>query len=461
MIHGSNASMLQSHTRSKRYLMRVFKRAVLACIFFCAAVLAETTVLQHFTLIDGAGRDPLPDAGMIVVDGRVQWVGPFSRLKAPAGAQTMNLSGKFVMPGIINLHGHLGNTVGLSQDPKNFTRQNVEKQLKTYASYGVTSVVSMGSDQDLIFQLREQQRAGRPDMTRIFTAGRGFTGKNGYPTTVPGMKGVPFEVSTPAEAEKDVALLADKKVDVVKIWVDDHLGREAKIPIDLSKAIIDSAHKHNLKVAAHIFYLDDAKALVDAGLNGLAHSVRDKPVDDALIESMKKHDAYQSSATLTREISTFAFAKPNPVLDDTFFTRSLSPQVLQTLKSPENRKKIASDRDYNKYPGFLEMAKKNLKKLSDSGVKIGFGTDTGPPGRFPGFFEHWEMELMVEAGLTPMQVITAATKTSAEFLGVAKDLGTLEAGKWADLIILGSDPLNNIRNTHSIETVWIAGKKAN
>src|SRR4029077_10463749 len=138
----------------------------------------------------------------------------------------------------INLHGHVGNTAGLAQDPKNYTRDNVEKQLRLYASYGVTSVMSMGTDQDLVFQIRSEQRAGRPHETRIFTAGRGFTGVNGYPTTAAGMKGVPFEVSSPADVQNDIAQLADKKVDAVKIWVDDHLGRDKKIPLDLSKAII-------------------------------------------------------------------------------------------------------------------------------------------------------------------------------------------------------------------------------
>src|SRR2546425_5447006 len=270
---------------------------------------------------------------MVIVDGRIQWVGPASELKAPADAQTTDLAGRFVMPGIINLHGHVGNTVDLAQDPANFTRANVESQLKMYASYGVTSVVSMGSEQPLIMDMRaEQRRANRPTMTRIFTARRGFTGPGGYPTTAQGMEGVPYEVSTVAEVEKDVAELAAQKVDIVKIWVDDHLGKEKKIPFDLSKAIIENAHKNPLKVAAHVFYLADAKALVDAGLDGLAHSVRDKPVDDALIASMKKHGAFQSAPTLTREESTFIFGKPGPVLEDAFFTRGVAPTVLATLK---------------------------------------------------------------------------------------------------------------------------------
>jgi imidazolonepropionase-like amidohydrolase len=419
---------------------------------------AETVVLDGFTLIDGNGGQPLMKAAMIIVDGRIQWTGPQSRLKAPAGAEVTHLAGKYLMPGIINLHGHLGNTVDLTQDPKNFTRENVERQLRLYASYGVTSVVSMGTDGDLIFPMRAEQRAGRPHMTRIFTAGRGFTGVGGYPTTAQGMKGVPFEVASTAEVDRDVAQLADKKVDLVKIWVDDHLGREKKIPLDLAKAIIADGHKHGLKVAAHVFYLDDAKALIDAGLDGLAHSVRDKPVDDALIASMKKHGAFQEAATLTREESTFIFAKPGSLLDDSFFTRGISAGVLDTMRSPAYQNKMAADPDYAKYPGFLKTAMENLKKLADSGVTIGFGTDTGPPARFQGYFEHWELQLMTESGLTPMQVIIAATHNAASFLR-AGDLGTLERGKWADLIVLGKNPLEDIRNTRSIEMVMIAGNK--
>jgi imidazolonepropionase-like amidohydrolase len=439
--------------------MNIRRKLILSSLVSLCAACAETVVLKNFTLIDGVAARPQPNSAMVIVDGRIRWVGPASELKAPAGAQTTDLAGKFVMPGIINLHGHVGNTVDLAQDPSNFTRANVESQLKMYASYGVTSVVSMGSEQPLIMDMRaEQRRTNRPAMTRIFTARRGFTGPGGYPTTAQGMKGVPYEVATVAEVEKDVAELAAQKVDIVKIWVDDHLGKEKKIPFDLSKAIIENAHKNHLKVAAHVFYLADAKALVDAGLDGLAHSVRDKPVDDALIQAMKKRGAWQAAATLTREASTFVFAKPSPMLNDPFFAPSVSASVLRTLKDPEFQKKAAASPDAAHGQEWLDMAKKNLKKMVDSGVKCGFGTDTGPPQRIQGYFEHWEMELMAEAGLTPQQIITIATKNSAEFLG-AKDLGTLQKGKWADLIVLRSSPLENIKNTRAIEAVWIAGNK--
>ena len=434
--------------------MRVLRSATLLALVAGLSV-AETLVLQNFTLIDGNGKSPVPNAAMVITDGRIRFVGSGANLKVPQGAETRDLKGKFVMPGIINLHGHLGNVKGLVQDPKNFTEENLQANLDTYARYGVTTVISMGSDQDLILQRRAEQRAGRPQTTRIFTAFRGFTGKAGYPTSAPGMKGVPFEVETAEQAKKNVAFLADKKVDIVKIWVDDHFGREQKIPLDLSKAIIDAAHQHGLKVGAHIFYLQDAQDLVDRGLNALLHSVRDKDVDDRFISTMKKRGAWMAAATLTREMSSFAYAKPPAWLDDPFFSRSVTPDVVTTLKAP-GQKAVATD---PRFSTALYFAKRNLKRLVDAGVKYGFGTDTGPPGRFPGYFEHVEMQLMAEAGLTPAQIIQAATKNGAEFLGMSKDLGTLETGKWADLIVLSRDPLQDIQNTRSIEMVLIAGKQ--
>jgi imidazolonepropionase-like amidohydrolase len=437
----------------------LFGRTLPLFVLAAAGLSAETLVLENFTLIDGSGAKPVPNAALVVTDGRIQYAGPKGRARAPKEAQRVDLSGKFVMPGIINLHSHLGNVKGLVQDPANFTRENVESNLKTLAHYGVTATVSMGSDADLIYEIRAEQRAGRPTMTRVFTAGRGFTGKGGYPTQAPGMKGVPYEVSTVEEIERAVKELASKRVDLVKVWVDDHLGKEEKIPLHLTRAIIDNAHKHGLKVVAHIFYLEDAKKLVEAGLDGLGHSVRDKPVDDELIRLMKQKGAWQAACTFAREVSVFAYAKTAPFLDDPFFQRAATPEIIATLKSADYQKRIQADPDLPLYPGFLETAKKNLKRLADGGVRYGFGTDSGPPARFFGYFEHMEMEQMAEAGLTPNEIIRAATASSAEFLGAGADIGTLQKGRWADLIVLDKNPLEDIRNTRTIHSVYIAGHK--
>jgi imidazolonepropionase-like amidohydrolase len=423
-------------------------------LLLCAALPAEVKVFRNFTLIDGTGRAPAPASAMIVDNGRIAWVGPAAQLKAPAGAQTVDCSGKYIMPGIVNLHGHVGNVTGLKQDARFFTRENVGRNLKTYASYGVTTVVSMGTDQDLIFDVREQERAGRPAMARVLTAGQGFVFQGGYG----GLAGVTPEVSTPAEVEKVMAHLAARKADFVKLWMDDHLGAQKKMPYDLAKAIIDSGHRHRLRVLAHIFYLEDARRLVDLGIDGLAHSVRDKPIDQALIDSMKKHGTWQMAPTLSREASMFIYGKTPPFAADPFFTRGVPADVVRTLQSPEYQKGVAADPHFGRYPAFLETAKKNLKALADAGVPYAFGTDSGPPGRFPGFFEHWELELMTDAGLTPSEALAAATGRAAQFLGT-KDVGTLEPGKWADLLILHRDPLANIRNTRSIQAVYIAGNE--
>jgi imidazolonepropionase-like amidohydrolase len=412
---------------------------------------AETKLLKNFTLIDGTGKPAAPSMQMLIVDGRIQAVG--AKLKAPAGAEVVDLAGKFVMPGIINLHGHVGATVGMQQGAQLYSKENVERDLRTYASYGVTTVVSLGTDLDPVFEVRDMQRKQvRPHAARLYTAGRGFTLKGGNPPA----GGMRYEVATREEVETYVSKLADQKVDFVKMWVDDGFGKRKKLPIELSSAIIASARKHGLRTVAHIVNLGDAQELVDAGVYGLAHSVRDQPVDDKLIASMKKHGAWLQAATLTREISTFIYAESPKFLDDPFFTRGVSPEVIAAVRAPQYISRMKADPDFGKYHSLLDMAQKNLKRLSDAGVKYGFGTDTGPPARFQGFFEQWELELMHDAGLTPMQTILSATKSAAEFLG-ARDLGTLERGKWADLIVLSKNPVDDIRNTRSIEAVYIGG----
>ena len=432
------------------------RNSVFACLLLLVAtsLVAEVKVLKDFTLIDGTGHAPVAHAAMVLNNDRIEWVGPVAQLKTPASARIIDLQGKYVMPGIINLHVHLGDTIGLSQNASFFTPENVEKDLKTYASYGVTTVLSLGTDKDSIFKIRDRQRAGRPTEARVYTAGQGFVFKGGYG----GIEGVNQGVSSVAEVEPMVAAQAAKHVDVIKLWMDDHLGTKKKMPYDIADAIIESGHRHHLRVIAHVFYLADTKHLVDHGIDGLAHSVRDKPVDPALIDDMKQHGTWQMAATLSREASMFVYGQTPPFANDPFFTRSISADVLAKLKSPQYQATIRSDPDFKLYAGFLRTAESNLKREVSAGIPYGFGTDSGPPGRFPGYFAHWEMELMVQAGLTPMQVITGATGNAARFLQ-AKDLGTLQANNYADLIVLDKNPLEDIKNTRTIAAVYIAGKQ--
>jgi imidazolonepropionase-like amidohydrolase len=438
-----------------RPIRRLLALSALALtVTFAAEARAEVTVLRDFTLIDGTGRPAAPHSAMVIDNGRITWVGPAGKLKAPARAAVVNLKGKYVMPGLIDLHVHLGDVKDMVQDKKFFTQDNVEHDLRTYAAYGVTTVESLGTDSDLIFGLRAAQRAGRPTMARVYTAGQGFVFKGGYG----GLAGVNQPVSSPAEIDAAVAAQAAKGVDLIKLWLDDELGTMPKMTPEITKAIIDSAHKRGLRVVAHVFYLEDAKRLVSQGVDGLAHSVRDQPIDQALIDAMKQHGTWQLAETLSREASMFAYGERAPFLDDPFFKQGVSAKTLDVLGDAERQKTVASGPHFHDYPAFLETAKLNLGRLRAGGVPIGFGTDAGPPGRFPGYFEHWELQLMVEAGITPAEAIATATGRAAQFLR-AKDLGTLQPTKWADLVVLDANPLTDIRNTRKIDAVYVAGRK--
>jgi imidazolonepropionase-like amidohydrolase len=420
--------------------------------FASSHALAESTVLKGFTLIDGTGAATSPDSAMIVRNGRIDWLGGMSSLKIPAGAHIVDYAGKYVMPGIIDLHVHLGNTIDMVQDKKNFTKENVEHDLQTYASYGVTTVMSLGTDSDLIFKLRSVGQTGTKPMSRVYTAGQGFVFKGGYG----GLAGVNQPVASAAEVDAAVAAQAAKGVDIIKLWLDDEFGSMPKMPPEISKAIIDAAHRRHLRAVAHVFYLEDAKRLISQGIDGLAHSIRDMPLDQSVIDAMKQHGTWQLAETLSREASMSVYARRAPFLDDPFFTRAVSAKSLEVLAGAARQKQIANGAHFADYPKILAMAESNTKRLWDAGVPLGFGTDSGPPGRFPGYFEHWELALLVDAGLTPMQALQVATHNSAQFLG-ADDLGTLRRSNRADLLVLDADPTADIKNTRKIRAVYVAG----
>lgn len=422
-------------------------------VALAASAHAETNILSHFTLIDGTGRGPVADQALVITDGRLSWVGPASKLKAPKGAHVEDLKGRYVLPGLIDNHVHLGLVNGITQDLKYQTPENIEKQLHLYAAYGITSVQTLGTEKDLIFPLRNAERAGRPDMARIFTVGQGVVFKGSYG----GVPGLDQSVATPQEARHMVDEETAKGADAIKLWVDDEFGTLSnRMPPEISSAVIDEAHKDGKKAIAHIFYYDNAAELTREGVNGFAHEMRDRPVDAGLLGQMKAKGVWQMAATLSREAS-FTYTML-PFLDDPFFSRGVTPEVLAELRSPERIKKLGSAPNFPKYAPTLRYAMRNFAAEAKAGVRYGMGTDSGPTARFPGYFAHWELELMVKAGITPLQAITAATGHNAEFLG-AKDIGTVQTGKWADLLVLDKNPLADIRNTRTIHEVFIAGHK--
>lgn len=392
------------------------------------------------TLIDGTGGPAVTNAVLIVRNQKITAAGPAASTRIPDGAERRDLSGRVVMPGIVNAHGHVGATVGLESRPDGYTPENLKRQLALYAKYGVTTVVSLGDDREAGFTLRGENAGEALNRSRLYLAGPVIAAK------------------TPEEARAAVDAAAQLKPDWIKIRVDDNLGTTEKMRPDVYRAVIARAHEHNLRVAAHLFYLADAKELLRAGADYLAHSVRDAPVDRELIDLMRSRNVCLCP-TLMREVSTFVYESRPSFFDDPFFKREADPQVIAALEDPARMAGVAKSQSAQRYKKALEVARANVKALHEAGVRLAAGTDTGPPARFQGYFEHLELEEMVKSGLTPAQTIASATGTAARCLGLADTVGTLQPGRYADFLVLTRDPLDDIRNTRTIESIWISGNQ--
>jgi imidazolonepropionase-like amidohydrolase len=397
----------------------------------------RATAFTGARVLTGTDAAPIDGAVVLVRDGKVAAIGPAARVAIPADAARVSLAGKWIIPGLVNAHGHVGNTVGLQQGQ--YSRENVLRDLQTYATYGVTTVYSLGDDQAAGFAVRDAQATPALDRARLFVAGPVLA-----PTTV-------------EEARKLVAEDQAMKVDIVKIRVDDNLGTTAKMAPEIYQAVIDEAHKRGMRVAVHLFYLSDAKAVLDAGADFIAHSVRDVDVDEAFAAMLKRRDVCYCP-TLMREVSTFVYESTPPWFSDPLFLKRVDPAVVAQLKEPARQEQMKNSRSAQRYKVALEQASRNLKRLSDAGVTIAMGTDTGPPARFQGYFELMELELMAKAGLTPRQVLASATRDAARCQKIP-DVGTLEPGRWADFVALDGDPLADISNVRKISAVYVAGNR--
>jgi imidazolonepropionase-like amidohydrolase len=372
-------------------------------------------------IIDGTGKAPMQNATLIVRNGRIEAVGP--SVKPPAGAQRIDASGKTIIPGIASAHSHL------------FTAD----QLDRFARYGITTVMSLGGDKEIEIrdQLRSEHSTGH---ARLFIAGPVIVAK------------------TPEDARKAVDLDAAAKTDIVKFRLDDNLGKGTKMSPEVYTAIFDEAHKKGMRVAVHVVVLSDAKAVLKLGANMIAHSVRDQDIDAETIALLKKANAVYCP-TFTRELSTYIYAENPAFLNDPFLLKNVDQAELAKVHDKAFQDKMRNDAGGQWYKEHLPVAMRNMKKVFDAGVPVVMGTDTGAPtGRFQGYFEHLELEYMVQAGLTPMQTLVASTSNVAKFLRQS-DLGTIEPGKSADLLVLDANPLDDIKNTRKIDSVYIAGNR--
>ena len=393
--------------------------AVLAGLSVPASGQAPVTAFEGARIIVGDGSQVI-EKGTIVVNGTtIQAIG--ANVQVPAGAQRVNLTGKTVMPMILDTHIHAP-----------ATREQMIRDLRRRAYWGVGAAMSMGTDTtDVVFKVRDETR-NMPATARLLTAGRGVTGIE------KGREPAAYWVGTVAEARKVVQENAAKRPDIIKIWVDDRDNTVPKLTPELYGAIIDEAHKAKIRVTAHIFDLDDAKGLLKANVDAFAHSVRDRDVDQEFLNMMKQ----RPNVTVNPNLPS-----PGKMWDTAWLQGKIPADEYATVqKANVNDPKQAE---------MFGIQARNLKKLSDQGARIVLGTD----GNIP-WAPHQEMEAMALSGMTPMQIIVASTSRAAEFLRIT-DAGALQTGKSADLIVLDANPLDNITNTRRINAVYQRGQMVN
>ena len=409
------------------------------------------TVFEGARLIVGDGGPPIEDSVFWVEGDRFGQVGRMGEIQVPAGAVRVDLTGKTVMPALVDAHSHIGYMKDLTSGPQNYTREHILDHMYRFAYHGVSASQAMGSDFGVMpFQLRDEILAGKyPDAARFLTAGRGLAPLSEISPN--NMRHAAYVVTTEEGARANVRELASRGVTLLKTWVDGRGGTVEKLAPNLVQAIIDEAHKNDIRVAAHATVLEDAKDLLRAGIDVFAHMIRE--VDDELVALFKERP--EASVLLAqvgrRTIYSPYLDPPEPLLLET-----VTPAQINRLRDTiAGTSAEALERARQSW----EQTARNIMKLHTSGVRIGIGSDGGGQGgdRFIGFTAHTELENMVAAGMTPAEAIVAGTKNGAEILGLEKDLGTVTVGKSADFIVLNLNPLDEISNSRKIDRVYLRG----
>ncbi len=377
---------------------------------------STATVYEGARVIVGDGSDPIENATVVVDEGRFVAVGAAGEVETPEGAAQVDLTGRTVIPALIDTHVHFP-----------VEREALIDALERKAYYGVGAAMGLGRDVgDDVYAVRAETIPGVP---RYRHAGRGIT------TPEPGRTEIPYWITTEEEARTAVQELAALEVDIVKIWVDDRGGQFEKMTPELYTAVIDEAHQHGLRVTAHIFALEDAKGLLLAGIDAFAHGVRDQDVDDEFVELVRE----RPDVVLVPNLPGRGVAEDLSWLSGTIPPDELAELQAGSVDRPEAQESFG-------------IQARNLARLNQEGMRIAFGTD-GNAGWSP----HLEMADMVASGMTPHEVIVAATGNSAAFMEL-DDTGTVEAGKSADFVVLEANPLDDIANTRAIEAVYLRGE---
>jgi imidazolonepropionase-like amidohydrolase/pimeloyl-ACP methyl ester carboxylesterase len=400
---------------------------------------ATVVLYQGARLITGESGVVIQDSAFLVRGAEIVQVGTRGAIRPPQGATVVSLSGKTVMPAVIDAHSHLGYTDVRTGDTgsTHYTRDNLLDHLRRYAYYGIAATLSLGLDRgELPYELRA---APRTDAALFLTAGRGIAMPNAGPNALY-WRDAAYGVTSEVEAREAVRELAARKVDIVKIWVDDRNKTVTPLPPSLYRPIIEEAHARGLRVVAHVYYLTDAKELLRAGVDGFAHGIRDLEVDEEIMQLFRARPEVFVIPNLPDT--------PPSIADLGWLSETLLPSRVDALRKTA----VAAPAR----PRLFDVQARSLARLAAAGVRIGFGTDAGVGAPY-GWSAHAEMVDMVAAGMTPLQVIVAATRTSAEIAGLAATHGRVAAGMSADFIVLDANPLDDIRNTRRISQVYLRG----
>ena len=440
-----------------RRLNRISSLLFTACLFLAALASSDAksqtavTVYEGARLITGDGGAPIENSAFVVDNNRFAAVGRRGEVAVPRGATRVDLSGKTVIPGLIDAHSHIGYMKNLTSGPQNYTRENILDHMYRFAYFGVAASMAYGTDfGELPYQMRDETAAGKyPGAARFLTAGRGLAPEDEISPN--NMRHSAILIRTEADITRAMQELSAHNVTMLKTWVDSRGGTVRKFSPAIYGAIIAQAHRNNIRVVVHATGLEDVKGLLRANVDGLAHMVSD--TDDELMALLKTRPNVFFTLALGGPRRTTYAPWLNPV----------HPLVAETV-SPEQLKRLR-DRLANTKPEDLAKDREAWNKLARgvarfalAGVRIGVGTDGGGQlgDQFIGWTMHTEMENMVAAGMTPAQVLVAATRTSAGIAGL-DDLGMVATGKSADFVVLDANPLDDITNTRRINRVFLRG----
>jgi imidazolonepropionase-like amidohydrolase len=422
-----------------------------------AAFAQQTVVYEGARLIVGDGSAAIENGAFVVQNGRITAIG--RAITVPAGATRVNLTGKTVMPAMINVHVHIGYEKYTSWGARNYTTENVLDHLQREAFYGTAVTQSVGSSPlEASLQFQRDQQAGKLPPASRFLFIPGYAPPNGGPDEVlreaTNALHAINEVSTAEEARASIRKMAGLGIKAVKIWVDDRRGTYPKMTPEVYNAIIEEAHKHGMMVHAHATTLADQKAVVRAGADVLVHLVQGQKLDNEYLALLKEKKPYWATV--------ISLGDPTGVCEhDPFFEQAMPALVIAKIRATTKRRPLAPSCGPPAPNAATREAviEYNFPRMIAAGARVVLGTDTGiQPGHTFGSGEHVEMARWVQLGLTPSQAITAATQRPAELLGL-RDMGTLAVGKVADFIVLDANPLENIRNTRRISSVYLVGVK--